>query len=270
MAATALAATAACERLGPTTFFRLLLEQVESWSAGRSEPLAGAPLPPLDLVVYGVGGFERSLPARLQLACALALHRSPRFRGGALHLFDPVLSAVECAAAAQLGFALLAVNEEGKRRIAAPTVFFMPHCPMRLYSNVLWANWGAAALARLLLVGNSFEAYVDRAALDAAARADASNCVLRASAPAAGLRERRLTRTLPPDEADWLYAAFNDTSVHAWPAPPAAAPVGAAQDAQAAFWAARPPEFLPSLHAAGAGDAEFVSAAAATCGSGCC
>ena len=34
--------------------------------------------------------------------------------------------------------------DEGRRRRRRPTLFFMPHCPQRLYSNVLWANWSSS------------------------------------------------------------------------------------------------------------------------------
>ena len=141
--------------------------------------------------------------------------------------FDPVTTADEREALRRLGWRLISCNEEAKRAAAGPvahtgahprsdsggvdkvagatavsvgafasgTVFFMPHCPFRLYSNVLWANWGAAAaaaavaetpegtpaggtLARCAVVGNSFGAY-DARTMDARARACASNCVLR-------------------------------------------------------------------------------------------
>jgi hypothetical protein len=79
--------------------------------------------------------------------------------------------------------------------ISAGTVFFMPHCPFRLYSNVIWKNWpgepseiptgssnsgrcrfGDASLVRCCVVGNSFDAYDRRTVGSSVA---ASNCVLR-------------------------------------------------------------------------------------------
>ena len=43
------------------------------------------------------------------------------------------------------------------------TLFYMPFCPMKLYSNVLWANWDPELLfdGRLIIVGNSFKRYND-------------------------------------------------------------------------------------------------------------
>lgn len=76
-------------------------------------------------------------------------------------LFDPVMGEIERAILAKLGCGVIEINEQGKRCCCGPiegtegkqkglearcrpTLFFMPHCPMRLYSNLLWANWSAA------------------------------------------------------------------------------------------------------------------------------
>eukprot|EP00596_Hydrurales_sp_CCMP1899_P010731 CAMPEP_0119055036 /NCGR_PEP_ID=MMETSP1177-20130426/75471_1 /TAXON_ID=2985 /ORGANISM="Ochromonas sp, Strain CCMP1899" /LENGTH=144 /DNA_ID=CAMNT_0007035477 /DNA_START=554 /DNA_END=988 /DNA_ORIENTATION=+ len=37
------------------------------------------------------------------------------------------------------------------------TLFFMPHCPYRLYVNLLWANWDN--LENVAILGNSFSSY---------------------------------------------------------------------------------------------------------------
>lgn len=44
-------------------------------------------------------------------------------------------------------------NESGKRQIHTKTVFFMPHCGMILYQNVLASNWGPA-LHNAVIIGN--------------------------------------------------------------------------------------------------------------------
>ncbi len=42
------------------------------------------------------------------------------------------------------------------------TLFIMPHCEMELYDAILAANWSAASLARLAILGNSFREYADK------------------------------------------------------------------------------------------------------------
>jgi hypothetical protein len=138
------------------------------------------------LVCWGLGSFASSSNARYQLACALLLRH--RLSGGSAagmaraELFDPVMGEVDAAVCAAVGVAVLERNEQGKRACTAaaggpPVVFFMPHCPMRLYSNLLWANWGRA-LANLVVVGNSLPSYGERV-LTPEQRADPTNCVLR-------------------------------------------------------------------------------------------
>ncbi|CBJ29823.1 conserved unknown protein [Ectocarpus siliculosus] len=111
-------------------------------------------------------------------------------------VFDPTMGEAEKAILAALGCGLLE-NEEGKRcccrccgergggdkaggeDVATPTLFFMPHCPRRLYSNVLWANWSSRAMGSILILGNKISSYTDRL-LDARSRVDPTNALLRA------------------------------------------------------------------------------------------
>jgi hypothetical protein len=46
-------------------------------------------------------------------------------------------------------------------RLAAHTLFFMPHCDATLYDAVLAANW-PDSLARVVVLGNSFRGYAER------------------------------------------------------------------------------------------------------------
>lgn len=70
----------------------------------------------------------------------------------------------------EVGFALsslapilLPLPQEGKRSVRGqPTVFYMPHCGTALYNNLLWSNWSADALSRVLIVGNSFRGLKER------------------------------------------------------------------------------------------------------------
>ena len=60
----------------------------------------------------------------------------------------------------ELGIKVLAQNDQCKRSVGdARTHFYMPHCPLRMYSNLLWANWGEDSLQRLVILGNTFSNY---------------------------------------------------------------------------------------------------------------
>lgn len=89
-------------------------------------------------------------------------------------VFDPVIGKLEITVLEKLGCGVIKENEQGKRccyippkeagqsedatlgpwdvgeadeqALWRPTLFFMPHCPMRLYSNLLWANWSSQGM----------------------------------------------------------------------------------------------------------------------------
>lgn len=131
-----------------------------------------------EIVCYGIGPFGKEMQPKYQLALAICLRelllpdisREPAEGndGGEegpsgirpvhpkLLVFDPILGDIEKAILAKLGCGVIETNEKGKRSCCTPsrpddaratmlhcrpTLFFMPHCPRPLYSNVLWANW---------------------------------------------------------------------------------------------------------------------------------
>ena len=79
-----------------------------------------------------------------------------------MYLFEPVLGADELRAAELLGCTLIPDNEECRRSVTQPTLFFMPHCGARLYNNVLYANWSPEGVRNVVIVGNSFSGYALR------------------------------------------------------------------------------------------------------------
>ena len=105
-----------------------------------------------------------------------------------VELFEPVLSPLEKEVLrAGLGVEVGEVDHEGRQEVRRysqdgsaegreaargaeqvggnpyrRTLFYMPHTPAKLYVNVLGANWDAQRLARTVVLGNSFRAYVDR------------------------------------------------------------------------------------------------------------
>ena len=119
----------------------------------------------MELVCYGVGSIAHSSKARTQVAVALYLRESLDERivvdarsPTPLRLYDPLLSRAESALLHDaFDVDVLDANDEARRRVALPTLFFMPHCPRGLYHNALRAN--ASQLERVALLGNAFSNY---------------------------------------------------------------------------------------------------------------
>ena len=68
-------------------------------------------------------------------------------------VFDPMFSLKERNICRNLGLDVSDENKRGKHRTEnGPTIFFMPHCPHRLYVNLLWENWNN--LGDVIIFGN--------------------------------------------------------------------------------------------------------------------
>ena len=182
-----------------------------------------ASLPPFeDVVCLGVGNFSSHAGARYQLALAFLLReadfveaarpagverveaalsaipdeptpREPGPTGAGGHrpllIFDPVMTPFEAEFARERGCEVPGTHSSAELRVAKSTLFFMPHCPRQLYANVVSANWGADALQRVALLGNSFEAYVQARARTSSVRSLRVPMV--PAAPPSGRRRRR-------------------------------------------------------------------------------
>lgn len=127
----------------------------------------------VDFVCYGIGRISISDIARWQLAVWLRVLREVAAKRIFLH--DPVLGINERSVIEELGFQLLETNHNSNllnrqmglwRCDTTPTIFFMPHCPKGLYQNLLWVNWSAECLNRIVIIGNSFEGYADQLGQD--------------------------------------------------------------------------------------------------------
>ncbi|GBN16267.1 SRR1-like protein [Araneus ventricosus] len=112
----------------------------------------------VDIVCYGLGHFVSCVTARYQLAFLIILKDIVLPR--AISIYDPVFSNEEKSVLEGLGLNVLDVNEEAKRTAFSKTIFFMPHCDLPLYNNLLWANWSKDSLSKLILIGNSFQQYL--------------------------------------------------------------------------------------------------------------
>jgi hypothetical protein len=127
---------------------------------------------PETIICYGVGNFaSRSRSASIwQLVCALCLtdyilkHEiETRHQRLDILFYDPCTTRLEESVLKELNVQLIDTNEKGRHAIRGSlTVFFMPHCPMRLYANVLSSNWKELSENKVVILGNSLVAYVDR------------------------------------------------------------------------------------------------------------
>ena len=89
-----------------------------------------------------------------------------REKRATMHYFEPLMTVQESKVLEKLGIHVIKENERGKRSVndedgngGAATVFFMPHCPMSLYTNLFHSNWDS--LRQIIVFGNSLSNYID-------------------------------------------------------------------------------------------------------------
>ncbi|KAM3867539.1 SRR1-like protein [Diretmus argenteus] len=122
----------------------------------------GRTYPELECVCYGLGSFSSSVSARYQLAMLLLLLETRQIPLKDCSVYDPVFSSGERDVLRELGLTVLIENEEGKRLITRPTLFYLMHCGKALYNNLLWRNWSTETLPLMTIIGNSFSDIRDR------------------------------------------------------------------------------------------------------------
>ena len=133
------------------------------------------------IVCYGIGNFGIKRPSgpMWQLALALLIHdyvRTETFtktsdseddaishqsKSVEIYYFEPLMTAEESKVLERRGVHVIDENERGRRTVDThcSTLFFMPHCPMTLYSNLFHTNWDS--LQQVIIFGNSLNNYVD-------------------------------------------------------------------------------------------------------------
>eukprot|EP00939_MAST-03C_sp_MAST-3C-sp1_P003399 g3399.t1 len=176
-----------------------------------------------EIVCYGVGDVGRSRNAQMQLSCALLLRKafSPTLN---TKFFDPALTHSGRRLLEHFDVENIRKNEEGKRVAAkgdGVTLFYMPHCDLWMYSNVIWSNWDANNLEKICIVGNSFKLYQKNSRVWKDKLLDSDrNCVFRVGSLT---RETELATTVEStsrrnrSKAQSIDMAFNNTSVTTFP-----------------------------------------------------
>ncbi|XP_078106727.1 SRR1-like protein isoform X1 [Sander vitreus] len=116
----------------------------------------------LECVCYGLGSFSSCVSARFQLAMLLLLLDAGQIPPRDCYVYDPMFSSGERDVLRELGLTVLTENEEGKRLVTKPTLFYLMHCGKALYNNLLWKNWSTQCLPLMIIIGNSFNGMMDR------------------------------------------------------------------------------------------------------------
>lgn len=119
-----------------------------------------------EVVCYGIGNFgqKRATPTapQWQLACIMQLADSIKATSSEIpiYYFEPFMIEVEKDFLLENSIKIISENEKGRRIATGHTFFFMPHCPMSLYTNLLLTNCGN--LENVTIFGNSLSAYANR------------------------------------------------------------------------------------------------------------
>lgn len=196
------------------------------------------------MVILGLGSPTLSAVSRFQLALALVLAEHLGLEEKDVDLYDPVFTPVdaETMRAKKVGTVLDRAAADAAcgpdaAPARAPTFWYMPHCEVALYENVLRANGGgndtgggddsgggdggdAAARkkkkrAPLAFLGNRFETYE----LRWVGRRGAPECPTRVLEAAIAIAREGVEIEVDPEgtfAAAATLGAFNDTSVQAW------------------------------------------------------
>lgn len=109
--------------------------------------------------IFGLGiGCLVSPTSQLQLAMYLCLCeqfiKADALASASRGVFDPLTTSSDRSVYDILGIPVLTENTKGKQKVEGKVLFFLPHCPYRLYCNLIWANW--ENLDRVHLFGNRY------------------------------------------------------------------------------------------------------------------
>jgi len=122
------------------------------------------------MIFLGVGRLS-TRNAQYQVAMAMeilsetTLVSTSCFHSSAIQVYEPLLDDNEKELLRNLKFEILPDNDSGMGHQidqVSKVLFFMPHCNVSLYNNILCTNWTRNQLGRIVFLGNSFANYIDR------------------------------------------------------------------------------------------------------------
>ncbi|KDQ12384.1 hypothetical protein BOTBODRAFT_34685 [Botryobasidium botryosum FD-172 SS1] len=204
------------------------------WSQFINMIVPDLPCRPTHALCLGLGSPSSSPTSRAQLCLLLDLLVRCEIPRGNTSIYDPVFAEEDKETLSSLGLSVSLENKRAKHPCTDPTLVFMPHCPLRLYENILRENWSARTLSGLILVANTFSGYVE--SIPKRKLQTQAPCLER-------LASLVISHPVPSFRDD--PSAFNNTSIQF--APPASLP---SHDDQ--FWV------LPQEPELGEGDGEVV------------
>ncbi|KAH0714559.1 hypothetical protein KY284_007464 [Solanum tuberosum] len=109
------------------------------------------------VVIYGLGSIEFSYNSQFQLAVVLLLKDHVEWIGK-IEIFDPVMTTADIKVFKKFGLEVLTNDENCKRKVQGPTMFYMPSPCFNLLGNLLGANWSSSSLDQIFLLTNSLRA----------------------------------------------------------------------------------------------------------------
>ncbi|XVF04457.1 hypothetical protein REPUB_Repub05bG0084800 [Reevesia pubescens] len=113
------------------------------------------------MVIYALGSLKNT-NSKYQLAVALLLQQDlSDWISNRIEVYDPVLSPVDIIVLETLGCTVLSVNEECKRQVERPTLFFMPYANQYYKGNLLESNWLPSNINNVILLTNKMSEGVE-------------------------------------------------------------------------------------------------------------
>lgn len=117
-------------------------------------------MPCPDVLCLGLGSPSSSRVARAQLAFLISSCTILEIVLSNVSVYDPVFTDADKALFQSFGMRCLP-DTDGKLVVERPTILFMPHCDLKLYENILGANWSEEQLVRIIFIANRFSDYTD-------------------------------------------------------------------------------------------------------------
>ncbi|KAG2158435.1 SRR1-domain-containing protein [Suillus bovinus] len=119
-----------------------------------------------DVLCLGLGSPSSSREARAQLAFLISSCTILEIGPSNVSVYDPVFTDADKALFQSFGMRCLPDTaslfaHDGKHVVERPTILYMPHCDLKLYENIIGANWSEEQLARIIFIANRFSDYTD-------------------------------------------------------------------------------------------------------------